>query len=317
MSHQADEVYHLGNAGGEDYDRWLPEDLVVDMPPEVEEDLPPCDEQGQAVNHQNYDELPIIEESPPEVEQPKKKNKAPKENANDLRARKENEEIDRLLERHEKMEARPSRKAPTPAKASKKSKAIAALSKEDVEKHMGMLLKIDKYRTNPRFAECLAQSRLPLTGLENYSIEELEDLLLRVNVVVGNRRNRGGGYLGSCIVMGASVAENAPITQRMNIKLNGFAAALAGDEEFADLCEQISIDYSILDTLSPEKRLLMCMGQIAAQTHGMNKFKETIAERASAAAIQQPSTATATAAPLFAEKQPIRHNAVPVPERDF
>lgn len=306
MSHPVDEFYHLGSGSGmaDDYDQWLPEDLVDDMPPEVNEEQPPPDVE-LAGNPEQFDELPIIEEPPPEIPKPKKGRPA-KETAAENRERKEEEEIERLLADHDRRNSKPAKKTPAAAKASKKSKSTVALSKEEIETHMSLLLRIDKYRTNQRFAECLAKSRLPLTNLENYSIEELEDLLVRINVVVGNRRARGGGVLGSIIVSGATLAEHAPITKQMNFRLDGYAATLAADDEFADICEQISIDYSILDNLSPEKRLVLCLGQTAMMVHGMNKFKEEC--------IARQSNNAPTSSPVHVEVQPeSKSEPIPVP----
>lgn len=299
MSRQS-EIYHLG--GMEEFeDDWQPFDEDDPIPSDVEDEPPSDGELGEG-EQTNFDLLPEVEESPPPVE--KKPRAARKQSSNekpkhaDERSRNTDEEaIDSILNKHlgESEYASPyaSKKKPAAGKkvasGGKALKRQKAVSQEDIEQHMSLVLKIDKYRTSQRFADCLARSRLPLGDAPNMSIEELEELIIRINVVVGNRHAGSGGMLGAGIVMGANVIEKLPITKRF-ANLDGWAASLQADDEFGDICEQISIDYSILDNMSPEKRLLFCLGKNAANAVGRNKMKERIAEhlQATRAAPQPP-----------------------------
>ena len=266
------EVYHLGSLPGEEMN-WSPFDN--DMPPDMEDDLPPDMQQHSPPEPQEqFDQMPIIDEPPPDIPKPKRGRPA-KPDAEERRQKKEDAELERILAKHDRENNKQEfvRKAPAPAKASGGSKKNKNIPKEDAEKHMGLILKVDKYRTSPRFAECLAQSRLPVSNVEHLSIEELEDLLTRINIVVSNRHARTGGVLGTTIVIGAGIVEGLPVTKRF-ANLDGYAAALAGNEEFHDLCEQLSIDHSIMEALSPEKRMLWCLGKTAMTVNGINKWKE-------------------------------------------
>lgn len=290
------EVYHLGGMGDDD-DHWLPFD-ADELPPD---DAPPSESElhGEQPPEEQMDEMPIVmEEQPPPQDDDEpakpKKGRPPKETAEEKKAKKEGAEIDRLLARQERLDMKPSRRAPPPTKASgKKSKSRNGMDEDDVKKHMELLLKVDRYRTSTRFGECLAHSRLPLLNVEHYSIEELEDLLTRIKVVTGNRHSGGGGMLQTGIVFGASVVETLPVTKRF-ANLDGFAATLAHDDEFGDLCEELSIDYSVMSSWSPEKRLLWCLGKNAMMVNGINKMKAGIGIAASSSAppAQQPASMT-------------------------
>jgi hypothetical protein len=72
--------------------------------------------------------------------------------------------------------------------------------------------------------------------------------------------------------MATSVVENMPITQRF-ADIHGLSAMLAEDAEFADIVEQLSIDYSIMSVLSPEKRLALLMVKSGMKMNSINQMK--------------------------------------------
>jgi len=55
---------------------------------------------------------------------------------------------------------------------------------------------------------------------------------------------------------------------------------------------QLSIDYSITEALSPEKRLLWCLGKTAMTVNGINKWKEAAQNRQNEAPIVSPTDAS-------------------------
>ena len=287
------EMYHL-NANESDVfdqdDLWQPFDNH-DAPPSDDEDHPPSDSELHSDPDDGMDgkidELPVIEETPPEPEKRPRERGRPSSSSSkrahepheDIAARKEADEIQRAFDRldrgtrqHQKSGKSERGRIPAPVRA-KKGKA---LPKEEVEKHMALMLKIDKYRLSPRFAECLARSRLPLVNIELLTVEELDDLLTRVKVVVRNRHASTGGMLGSGIVMVAGIGEKVAVAKGIPT-MEGYAASLSQDPEFADLCEELSIDYSIMQDLSPEQRMIWCLGMNAMKVHALNKFRMQMA----------------------------------------
>jgi len=251
-----------------DDDNWLPfgsEDIPSDDEPHMDSDLPSDDEPE---DDSRFDEIPQIEESlPPEEKKPKsvKAQKVPIDKDQQL--------VDRYLDDlFPKRSTKTNYKGPTfPAPKRSGSKKQKSATPEEVAKHMVLILKIEKYRTSPRYAECLARYRLPLQDADDMSIQELEQLLIRIGVVINNQR-AGSNALGTGILVGASVAEKSAFLNRF-ANLQGYSSSLAQNDEFNDLCEQISINYSIMDNIRPELRLAMVLGKHAITVNGMNIMK--------------------------------------------
>lgn len=273
-----------------DDDNWLPfgsEDIPSDDEPHLDSDLPSDDEPE---DESKLNEMPQIEETPPPPEKKPKPVKA--EKAPSVRESaamdKDREMVDRYLDdlfpRSSRPESKPTSKKATSFPAPKRgggAKKNKAVTPEEVAKHMVLLLKIDKYRTSQRYAECLARSRLPLQDADDMSIEELEQLLTRIGVVINNQNSGGGGALSTGIVFGATAVEKSAFLSRF-ANLDGYAASLAHNEEFNDLCEQLSINYSILDNIRPEFRLAICLGKHAMTVNGLNTMKARLAGAAPA-----------------------------------
>jgi hypothetical protein len=63
-----------------------------------------------------------------------------------------------------------------------------------------------------------------------------------------------------------------PLTNRF-VNIKGLSVMLSADPEFADIVEQLSIDYSFMSVISPEKRLAMLMVKCGVKMNGLNNMK--------------------------------------------
>ena len=278
---------------------WMPFDQEDPLP---SDDEPPEDDNKNIDKPpEDFDKMPVVEPTPPPVEKPKKEKKDTAKVAEEKEWANENRDIDNALSRFDegkeymtmcnpklkgKAASSSTRGRPPAAASSSKSKK-SHVKKEDIEKHMELVLKIDKYRTSQRFADCLGRSRLPLGDAPNMSVEELEELLVRINVIINNKGGAGSSLLGTGIIGAATVVEGVAAKKGF-MQLRGWANSMSHDEEFTDLCEQISIDYSILSTLSPEKRLVLLAGKHAMKVYSLNNMLLEQQQRQSTVAQQQP-----------------------------
>jgi hypothetical protein len=285
-------------------DQWLPFDsFPSDLPPS-EDDIPSTDTDTDLPSDDeptHYDEAPQIEESPPPPEKKKKspasavaaKEKAEMKKTTQLQKQDDADKdmVLKYLDEEDYGRSKTSSRKPVSFPAARKGgKKPKAMSQEDIARHMVLLLKVDRYRTSKRYAESLARSRLPLQDADDMTIEQLENLLVRIGVVINNIDTGGGGMLSAGLLMSAGMAENSPLVRRF-ANLEGYSSSLANNDQFQSLCEQISIEYSILDNVRPEIRLAMCMGQTAVVVNQINKMKAAAQGRASQApaAPAQPS----------------------------
>lgn len=279
---------------------WFPIDYTSDvesddLPPDIELDDQPDNVHNEqvmphmrAVKAKNSsadaveDEMPDIVESPPVVS--KQQTKTKKQEALIEKNRLKDElDIEHALLRMDNESTAGNKKPvyndplPGPRKAAsvrapRKTKSSAPTGKDDIEKHQGLLMQIDRYRMSMRFKAALDDAGLRLVGIEDHSIQELEDLIIRIRVIVGNRSNAGGSMLGTGLLTGVSAVENMPVVNHF-VHIQGLSNLLSTDEEFMDLCEQLSIDYSIATSLGPEKRLLLLLMKSTAKMHGINNAK--------------------------------------------
>ena len=296
-------------------DDWRPMDYSSDAdqpPPDIDQDPPPPDDAHDSTSHSNtqvdVEQMPVIPE-PPVVEKKtrgkKAKEVAPEFNydapESQTKQSKQDLEIEAALDRFMQTEYNVPGKRKPPAskkavssivKGEKKSKSPSG--KEDVEKHQSLLMQIDRYRMSERFKDLIRTSGLRLSGIEDFSIEELEDLLTRIRTVVGNRTSGGGSVLGTGILMATSVVENMPITQKF-ADIHGMSALLSADPEFADIVEQLSIDYSIMSVLSPEKRLALLMIKTGMKMNSINHVKAVMQNKAAGVSVAPPIVVSAPA----------------------
>lgn len=286
--------HHINGDHFDDDDSWLPFDYtsdIEDLPPDDDDDQPPTDAElnayGTTTNVTNnkrpvdklverqIDVMPIIDETPVVVVK-QKKVKHDKEMEESIKQQiKEDIEIQAALDRYDRARTAPTIKAAAkkaaPISKAKKSKSYPVGS-EEVDKHQSLLMQIDRYRISLRFQDCLRASGLRLTGIEDLSIEELEDLTTRIRTVVGNRNVNGGGLMATMILGGTAVVENLPMTNAF-VDIHGLSNLLANNDEFADITEQLSIDYSFASVMRPEMRLAMLMIKSGIQMNSINQYK--------------------------------------------
>jgi hypothetical protein len=291
MSHQ-NELFDLRNHSGSDSDNdWIPFERDLPPPDDIE-DLPPSDSEPpeddpesrrrDEQQEQKYNEVPEIDEPPPPVE---KKTKGPSKKEERVQQREEShvyDAIDRALGlnmndpfgSHEYEYAPPKgkKKAAPVGKAAKKKKQTGPIDPLEIEKHQGLLLQIDRYRLSKRFEEALHASGLRLTGIEDYDVEQLQELVTRIRTVVGSRSGAGGSLMGAGILIGTGIVERHELTNQY-VNIQGLSQALSQNQEFLDIVEQLSIDYSFMSTLSPEKRLAIVMFKMGAQMNAINAMR--------------------------------------------
>lgn len=277
-----------------DDDDWRPMDYTSDTdhpPPDIDHDPPPQDINNNIAppvdTQMDADEMPIIDEPPPPVEKKTRGKKAKSDVPPPVKQSKEDHDMDVAIDRFMTGEYNvPERKPPPSKKAVKgEKKSKPPSGKEDVEKHQALLMQVDRYRMSERFKDVIRTSGLRMSGIEDCSIEELQDLLTRIRTVVGNRTSGGGNILGTGILMATHTVETMPITQRF-ADIRGLSAMLSEDPEFADIAEQLSIDYSIMSVMSPEKRLALLMIKSGMRMNSINNMKASILSKA--AAVQPP-----------------------------
>ena len=77
---------------------------------------------------------------------------------------------------------------------------------------------------------------------------------------------------------------------------------LGDDPEFSDLVEQLSIDYSIMSVLSPEKRLALLMVRSGMRMNQINQMKDAFQ---GAIAKQQATAPVVNASPIVGVNAPL------------
>ena len=107
--------------------------------------------------------------------------------------------------------------------------------------------------------------------------------------------------LGTIILGGTATVENLPITNRY-ANIRGLSTMLGDDPEFSDLVEQLSIDYSIMSVLSPEKRLALLMVRSGMRMNQINQMKDAFQ---GAIAKQQATAPVVNASPIVGVNAPL------------
>ena len=294
-------------------DDWRPMDYSDDSraAQQVYDDDPPppdvLDDHAHSTDAQmDVNTMPdIVEPPPPEEKKPRGKKAAKEKQAiepSPVKQSKDNIDINAAYDQYIQKEYKPA----AASAASKKQAAIVApkatsskkskqpTGVEDVERHQALLMQIDRYRMSDNFKDRIKDSGLRMNGIDDHSIKELENLLTRIRTVVGSRAGGGGTMLGTMVLGGTAVVENLPITNRY-ANIRGLSAMLGEDPEFSDLVEQLSIDYSIMSVLSPEKRLALLMVRSGMRTNQINQMKDAFQ---GAAAKSQATSAVVNAPPI-------------------
>ena len=148
------------------------------------------------------------------------------------------------------------------------------MSPEDIAKHEGLVLKITRYGTSPRFGDYLKKTGLHFDNLRMKTIDELDEMLARIKVAMSNKSP--SGMVNHLVFMGTGTVEGVT-TSIPSIKakcdLTGFNKALQEDDSFKDLLEELSLEYGMVSALSPEKRLLWALASKGMTVAMLNKVK--------------------------------------------
>ena len=180
-------------------------------------------------------------------------------------------------------------------------KAADAPSKEDTMKHQKLLLQLTRWGAHERFSSYLKDHGFELTAskLRDKRITELEELLERVKVTIASKHQ--SKFISTIALGGVGIVEN--VTTRIprireKFDITGTSLALAQNEQFMDLLAQLEMEYSSVSTLSPEKMLLLTVGQtmmMANQTNQASKMlKAQLAAAAQAAQAPEASSFSET-----------------------
>lgn len=162
-------------------------------------------------------------------------------------------------------------------------------SKEELQKHQGLILTIRKFLTRPAWQEYLEDSGFKYTpkDLRGMSTEELEELLERIETTITNRHP--SSMLAFAQDFGLSVVE--AISQRPPLKqkfdLAGLSEIARQDEELQDAIAVLDIKYGTQTLLSPEKRYMFCLAKLAYLVSQQNAARNAMLAQAQAQAYPQ------------------------------
>lgn len=178
------------------------------------------------------------------------------------------EDIQELLD-----ETKP--KKTTRPKKTKKVEDLDPVAQAEAEKKQALLMVLMHYSENVRFGEYLkrvAPKELYSKTLAKKSLEELEDLVVRVRFVVNNKN---GGPISDGMIKGVfTAAENITTkASKGRVLLQGTTNQLWQDEEFLDLMEQIKLEYLNFAAWDPKIRLAMVVGRTAFMVNAINQHE--------------------------------------------
>lgn len=147
-------------------------------------------------------------------------------------------------------------------------------NQDDIKEHQTLVLKLSRYCESHRFKDYLSSHGFDLkpAGLKKKTIEELNELLQRVQVTISSKNNNT--YLEQMILSSTQVAEsvssNIPKIKE-KFDLTGLTAGLRGNEEFLDTIEQLSLENQDYTSLSAGQRLALIMTSTCLQVAAVNK----------------------------------------------
>lgn len=169
----------------------------------------------------------------------------------------------------------PKPKRTTKPKKTKKVEDLDPVAQAEAEKKQALLMVLMHYSENVRFGEYLkrvAPKELYSKTLAKKSLEELEDLVVRVRFVVNNKN---GGPISDGMIKGVfTAAENITTkASKGRVLLQGTTNQLWQDEEFLDLMEQIKLEYLNFAAWDPKIRLAMVVGRTAFMVNAINQHE--------------------------------------------
>jgi len=144
------------------------------------------------------------------------------------------------------------------------------LTDEDKLERRQLLRKLFRYRqTFPSEV-----SNLPIADAIDFSMDQLRSLVDDTEYLVACRKS-----VKSSRTMFLSTVNVAEMMSKPTpLKLNGMSNVCANNEDLLQVVDELSIKYESTMMISPEKRLILIMAQIAIQVHAINKTNEKLGE---------------------------------------
>lgn len=210
----------------------------------------------------------------------------------------------------------PEKAAKTSKKKTKKVEELDADAEKEAQKKQSLLLVLHHYAENKRFAEYLKQvapKELYSKNLSKKSIEELEEIVVRVRFCVNNKN---GGPISDAAIKGVFAYAEMAATRvsRGRVLLQGTTEQLWADEEFLDLLEQLKLEYLNFAKLDPKLQISLIIARTAFAVNGINQHNREMKRREQeVAAVGRPNyEAPPPATSIPSQTQPVQEQVAPV-----
>ena len=152
------------------------------------------------------------------------------------------------------------------------------LSPEEIETKQKLIIQISRFRDSSRFANFLNSLgfNLSATHLKSMDIGQLEDLLLELKSAIQNKN--GSKFIDESYFMILNMVENISKHPKFNkyADLSGLSKSAHENDEILDVIECLSLMYSDMGQLSPEKKLVFLTGSCILQTASLNRMLKNI-----------------------------------------
>lgn len=190
--------------------------------------------------------------------------------------------LDEVLEEKETNDFRPQVKKASGHELAESKKLLKKIgnrmSEEEIKRKSELIIQISRFRDSSRFSSFLNSLGFNLspTHLKSLDINELEDLIVELKASIQNKN--GSKVLDEGYFMILSMLETITKHPRFNayIDLNGLSQNARQSDELLDTLECLSLTYSDLGSLSPEKKLLFLTGGLMLRTSSVNKMLKNI-----------------------------------------
>lgn len=181
---------------------------------------------------------------------------------------------------------------------------------KSVQEHQNLINQLNAFSCSARFGPILKECGIVFKDLRLKSVAELRELRERVRACCTNSRS-GGGIVGAGILGACGQMEAWAPARLMN--LEGYQEAVAGNPEFASICEMIEIDSSFLSNMSPMQKMVLCLGTTAMSVSAANRAKSqainataTLIDNLKMQQQQQNSAKLSASASLPTTTQPLK-----------
>jgi hypothetical protein len=152
------------------------------------------------------------------------------------------------------------------------------LTPEELESKQKLIIQISRFRDSSRFANFLNSLGFNLspTHLKSMDIGQLEDLLIELKSAIQNKN--GSKFIDESYFMVLNMVENISKHPKFNKygDLTGLSKSARENDELLDTLECLSLMYSDLGQLSPEKKLVFLTGSCILQTASLNRMLKNI-----------------------------------------